>query len=282
MIRLDKLLSNLGYCSRKEVGRLVKSGALTRADGTTFKKASDKVVAEDVRLDGQPLDPTELLIMMHKPAGYTCSHRDRPPLIFELLPERFAVRDPKLSCVGRLDKDTTGLMVVAKTLQAQTNLVAQLQDRSMGREYEAVVQGHMTGGGKVDEPIGRHGTQRTKMAVNPMGKEAITHYRVLHRFPTHTYIRLKLETGRTHQIRVHMAHIGYPLVGDSTYAARTRLTKGIGPDLRETLLNFKRQALHARKLGLMHPVSGEFMEWEVDLPDDFVDLLAALEADADD
>ena len=115
-----------------------------------------------------------------------------------------------------------------------------------------------------------------------MGKEAITHYRVLHRFPTHTYIRLKLETGRTHQIRVHMAHIGYPLVGDSTYAARTRLTKGIGPDLRETLLNFKRQALHARKLGLMHPVSGEFMEWEVDLPDDFVDLLAALEADADD
>jgi len=187
---------------------------------------------------------------------------------------------PRAGIVHRLDKDTTGLMVVAKTLQSQTNLVAQLQDRSMGREYEAVVQGQMTGGGKVDEPISRHGTQRTKMAVNPMGKEAVTHYRVLHKFPTHTYIRLKLETGRTHQIRVHMSHIGYPLVGDAVYAARTRLTKGIGPELRETLLNFKRQALHARKLGLMHPATGEFMEWEVDLPDDFVELLQALEVDA--
>lgn len=124
MIRLDKLLSNLGYCSRKEVGRMVKSAALTRADGTSFKKASDKVVAEDVRLDGQPLDPTELLIMMHKPAGYTCSHRDRPPLIFELLPERFAVRDPKLSCVGRLDKDTTGLILMTDNGQLLHRLIS--------------------------------------------------------------------------------------------------------------------------------------------------------------
>ena len=124
MIRLDKLLSNLGYCSRKEVGRLVKTGALTRADGSSFKKASDKVVAEDVRLEGEPLDPTELLIMMHKPAGYTCSHRDRPPLIFELLPERFAVRDPKLSCVGRLDKDTTGIILMTDNGQLLHRLIS--------------------------------------------------------------------------------------------------------------------------------------------------------------
>ncbi|MGB1091137.1 MAG: RluA family pseudouridine synthase, partial [Oceanobacter sp.] len=192
------------------------------------------------------------------------------------------VNIPRAGIVHRLDKDTTGLMVIAKTLPAQAGLVAQLQDRTMGREYEAVVQGHMTGGGKVDEPIGRHGTQRTRMAVNPTGKEAVTHYRVLHKFPTHTYIRCKLETGRTHQIRVHMSHIGYPLVGDKTYASRSRLTKGIGPALRQVLQEFPRQALHAKALGLMHPVEQEWMEWEVDLPEDFNQLLDALDADASD
>ncbi|MDO6681266.1 MULTISPECIES: 23S rRNA pseudouridine(1911/1915/1917) synthase RluD [unclassified Oceanobacter] len=186
---------------------------------------------------------------------------------------------PRAGIVHRLDKDTTGLMVVAKTLQAQAHLVAQLQDRTMGREYEAVVQGYMTGGGKVDEPIGRHGTQRTRMAVNPVGKDAVTHYRVLHKFPTHTHIRCKLETGRTHQIRVHMTHIGHPLVGDATYAARTRLTKGIGSSLRSLLQSFPRQALHAKALGLLHPVEQEWMEWEVDLPDDIIELLEMLEED---
>ncbi|MAR00310.1 MAG: 23S rRNA pseudouridine(1911/1915/1917) synthase RluD [Oceanospirillaceae bacterium] len=189
------------------------------------------------------------------------------------------VNIPRAGIVHRLDKDTTGLMVVAKTLQAQNHLVGQLQDRSMGREYEAVVQGHMTGGGKVDAPIGRHGTQRTKMSVSPTGKEAVTHYRVLHKFPSHTYIRCKLETGRTHQIRVHLSHIGYPLVGDATYAARQRLTKGIGPELRDLLANFPRQALHARELTLVHPRSGEIMTWEVELPDDFIELLNTLADD---
>ena len=191
------------------------------------------------------------------------------------------IKIPRAGIVHRLDKDTTGLMVVAKSLQAQAGLVAQLQDRTMGREYEAVVQGHMTGGGKVDEPIGRHGTQRTKMAVSPMGKEAVTHYRVLKKFPTHTHIRLKLETGRTHQIRVHMSHIGYALVGDATYAGRTRLTKGIGSQLRSVLQAFPRQALHAKALQLLHPVEQEWMEWEVDLPEDMIDLLAALKADTE-
>ena len=191
------------------------------------------------------------------------------------------VNIPRAGIVHRLDKDTTGLMVVAKTLQAQNHLVGQLQDRSMGREYEAVVQGHMTGGGKVDEPIGRHGTQRTKMAVSPTGKEAVTHYRVLHKFPSHTYIRCKLETGRTHQIRVHLSYIGYPLVGDATYASRQRLTKGIGPELRDMLANFPRQALHARELTLVQPRTEEIMTWEVELPDDFIELLNALADDQD-
>ncbi len=191
------------------------------------------------------------------------------------------VNIPRAGIVHRLDKDTTGLMVVAKTLQAQNHLVGQLQDRSMGREYEAVVQGHMTGGGKVDEPIGRHGTQRTKMAVSPTGKEAVTHYRVLHKFPSHTYIRCKLETGRTHQIRVHLSYIGYPLVGDATYASRQRLTKGIGSELRDLLANFPRQALHARELTLVHPRTEEIMTWEVELPDDFIELLNALADDQD-
>ncbi len=190
------------------------------------------------------------------------------------------IKIPRAGIVHRLDKDTTGLMVVAKSLQAQAGLVAQLQDRTMGREYEAVVQGYMTGGGKVDEPIGRHGTQRTKMAVNPMGKDAVTHYRVVKKYPTHTHIRCKLETGRTHQIRVHMTHIGHPLVGDATYAARSRLTKGIGPQLRNMLQSFPRQALHAKALALLHPVEQEWMEWEVDLPEDFKELLATLDADA--
>jgi 16S rRNA pseudouridine516 synthase len=124
MIRLDKLLSNLGYCSRKEVGSLIKSGALTRKDGTRFKKAKDKVDPGDVLLSGVELDPMELLLIMHKPAGYTCSHRDKPPLIFDLLPERYALRDPKLSCVGRLDKDTTGLILLTDNGQLLHRLIS--------------------------------------------------------------------------------------------------------------------------------------------------------------
>src|SRR5690554_1086177 len=151
----------------------------------------------------------------------------------------------------------------------------------MKREYEAVVQGKMTGGGKIDEPIGRHGTQRTKMTVSSVGKEAVTHYRVIKKFNNHTHVRVQLETGRTHQIRVHMAHISYLLIGDSAYAARTRLTKGISLRLRETLLAFKRQALHARTLGLIHLDTEEWCQWEASLPADFLELLAALADDED-
>ena len=155
---------------------------------------------------------------------------------------------------------------MAKTIQAQTDLVEQLQDRSMGREYEAVVQGVMIGGGTVDEPMGRHSKNRLKMAVVGLGKEAITHYRVLKKFRSHTHIRLKLETGRTHQIRVHMSHIKYPLVGDPLYGGRFRLPKNCSERMVQTLKGFRRQALHAKKLELWHPYTGEHCSWEIDLP----------------
>lgn len=183
---------------------------------------------------------------------------------------------PRAGIVHRLDKDTTGLMVVAKTLAAHTSLVEQLQERTMGREYEAVVQGEMIGGGKVEEPIGRHPKNRQKMAVVPNGKPAVTHYRVLERFSGFTHVRLKLETGRTHQIRVHMSHIHFPLVGDPLYGGRMKLPKGATPELQEFLSRFKRQALHAKRLQLCHPVGGELLEWEVPLPEDLIELLNVL------
>lgn len=187
------------------------------------------------------------------------------------------IQIPRAGIVHRLDKDTTGLMVVAKTLQAQTDLVAQLQERTVSREYEAVIQGAITGGGTVKAPIGRHPRQRQKMAVNEYsGKEAITHYRLMRRFNHYTHVRVKLETGRTHQIRVHMAHIGYPLVGDSTYAGRFKIPKGCSQELIEALRNFPRQALHAAALGLIHPTTGEYMEWQAERPADFEELLSLL------
>ncbi|AMO57158.1 ribosomal large subunit pseudouridine synthase D [Endozoicomonas montiporae] len=187
---------------------------------------------------------------------------------------------PRAGIVHRLDKDTTGLMVVAKNLAAHTDLVAQLQERSVSREYEAITYGVMTAGGTVDQPIGRHATNRLKMAVTAGGKPSVTHYRVLQKYRNHTHIRCKLETGRTHQIRVHMSHIRYPLFGDETYAGRLRLPKGCTEEMIAQLRLFRRQALHARRLGLIHPATGEFMEWEAPLPDDMVSLLATLEEDA--
>jgi len=169
------------------------------------------------------------------------------------------------------------LMVVAKTLQAHTDLVEQLADRTVSREYEAIAVGTMTGGGTVNAPIGRHPTQRKLMAVlSQGGKRAVTHYRVLTRFPHHTHIRVKLETGRTHQIRVHMAHIQFPLVGDATYGKRFKIPKGASDELIETLKAFPRQALHAATLGLEHPGTGEYCEWSIPLPEDFQELLNTL------
>ena len=186
---------------------------------------------------------------------------------------------PRAGIVHRLDKDTTGLMVVAKTLIAQTYLVEQLQTRVMSREYEALVMGTMVAGGFVDEPIGRHPTKRTSMAVRATGKEATTHYRIKEKFRAHTHLRLKLESGRTHQIRVHMAHIRFPIVGDDTYAGRFRIHAGARPELRDAIQNFARQALHARELGLIHPASGELVSWSSELPGDMQSLIKVLDHD---
>ena len=220
------------------------------------------------------------ILVINKPAGLVvhpaAGNRDGTLLnaLLHHAPELAAV--PRAGIVHRLDKDTTGLLVVARTLKAQTALVTQLQARSLTREYDAVVMGVLTGGATVKAPIGRHPVDRKRMAVVQGGKPAVTHYRLVERFAAHTHIRARLETGRTHQIRVHMAHIKNPLVGDRVYGGRLRLPPGCGETLREVLRTFPRQALHARRLGLNHPESGEYAEWSVPLPADMERLLEAL------
>ena len=188
---------------------------------------------------------------------------------------------PRAGIVHRLDKDTTGLMVVAKNIAAHTQLVTQLQAREISREYEAICIGMMVGGGTVDKPIGRHSTKRTAMAVKETGKEATTHYRVIERFREHTHLRLKLETGRTHQIRVHMDYIKHSLVGDQLYGMGLKLPKGATEELVNHLRSFRRQALHAVQLGLFHPLTGEWMSWQAPLPEDLKALLVALREDTE-
>ena len=190
--------------------------------------------------------------------------------------------DPELSkldragIVHRLDKNTSGLMVIARNEKSQKYLVEQLQSHSVVREYSAIVYGHMISGGSVNDPIGRDPKDRTKQAVSSNGKDATTHYRVIERFKSHTHVKAILETGRTHQIRVHLSHIGYPLLGDPMYGGRVRFPKKASDILKESLLGFKRQALHSKKLTLNHPSTGELMSWKAPLPDDMLELLAIL------
>ncbi|HHF3219012.1 TPA: 23S rRNA pseudouridine(1911/1915/1917) synthase RluD [Vibrio diabolicus] len=188
---------------------------------------------------------------------------------------------PRAGIVHRLDKDTTGLMVVAKTVPAQTRLVRALQKRNITREYEAIAIGRMTAGGKVDQPIGRHSTKRTLMAVAPMGKPAVTHYRVAERFREHTRIRLRLETGRTHQIRVHMSYLQHPLLGDIAYGGRARIPTGASEELTAMIRGFDRQALHAVMLRFEHPITGEVLEFHAPVPDDMVAMTEALRQDTE-
>ena len=178
--------------------------------------------------------------------------------------------------VHRLDKNTSGLMVVAKNEKSQKNLVEQLQTHSVSREYSAIVYGHMVAGGTVDEPIGRDTKDRVKQAVSSNGREAITHYRVIDRYQNHTHVKAILETGRTHQIRVHLSHIGYPLIGDPMYGGKLRFPKKADEALKAALVGFKRQALHSRKLTLTHPISGKLMSWKAPLPEDMLALLAVI------
>ena len=190
--------------------------------------------------------------------------------------------DPSLSTldrvgiVHRLDKNTSGLMVIARNEKSQKYLVEQLQNHSVSREYSALVYGHMIAGGTIDEPLGRDPKDRVKQAVLMSGKDAVTHYRAIERFKSHTHVKAILETGRTHQIRVHLSHVGHSLIGDPIYGGRVRFPKKASEELKHALLNFKRQALHSKKLTLNHPISGELMSWKAPLPDDMQELLKVL------
>lgn len=245
-------------------------------------EAEQRFEAQNIKLDIVYEDDDILVI--NKPAGLVVHPGAGNPdgTVLNALLHHFPAIEvvPRAGIVHRLDKDTTGLMVVAKTIAAQTNLVDALQLREITREYEAVCNGLMTAGGLVDEPIGRHPTKRTHMAVTFSGRPSVTHYRVMEKYRLHTRLRLRLETGRTHQIRVHMAHITHPLVGDPVYGGRPRPPKNSTPELLTKLRSFKRQALHAAMLSLYHPITGELMTWHADLPDDFVELIELLQADS--
>ncbi|MDX1706777.1 23S rRNA pseudouridine(1911/1915/1917) synthase RluD [Pseudidiomarina sp.] len=297
--RLDQALAELfpDY-SRSRLKNWITDGLVT-VDEQVVDRPREKVltgmdiqvkaeIEEEQRYSAQPIDlnivyEDDHILIINKPAGLVVHPGAGKPdgTLLNALLHYYPPIDqvPRAGIVHRLDKDTTGLMVVAKTIPAQTYLVAAMQGREITREYEAVCNGAMTAGGLVDEPIGRHATKRTHMAVVPSGRPAVTHYRVSERFRAHTHLRLRLETGRTHQIRVHMAHIRHPLVGDLTYGGRPRPPQQASAELLETLQTFKRQALHAARLSLHHPITGEWLSWDAPTPPDFVELLAQLRRD---
>ncbi|MCK9606950.1 MAG: 23S rRNA pseudouridine(1911/1915/1917) synthase RluD [Methylomonas sp.] len=294
-MRLDQCLAEIfpDY-SRSKLQTWLKDGRVL-VDGEQRKGREKMDGGEEIELDAEaeqvveydaediPLDivyEDEALLIVNKPAGlvvHPAVGNWTGTLVNALLNHAPNLDTlPRAGIVHRIDKDTSGLLMVAKTLQAHNSLVEQLQERSIHREYLALVKGWMTAGGTVDQPIGRHPVDRKRNAVRRDGKEAVTHYRLEQRFKRHTLIRVKLETGRTHQIRVHMAHINYPLVGDQTYGGRFQMPAECNPALAEALRNFKRQALHATKLGLDHPESGEYMEWEQPMPEDMQNLIKLL------
>jgi len=241
----------------------------------------ERWTAEDITLD--IIHEDDDILILNKPAGMVVhpgAGNQNGTLVNALLhhaPQLEAI--PRAGVVHRIDKDTTGLLMIAKTLPAHNSLVNQLQERTVQREYQAITVGVLTGGGTVEGPIGRHNVDRKRMAITNTGKPATTHYRVQHRYRAHTHVTCKLETGRTHQIRVHMAHIRYPLLGDPTYGGRIRLPKGASEEFQTALQKFRRQALHAGLLGFEHPATGENVSWQVDLPEDMVKMLAALKQD---
>ena len=244
-------------------------------------ESNEECLPEDIPLDIAYED--DALIVINKPAGlvvHPAAGNRQGTLQNALLfyDERLATV-PRAGIVHRLDKDTTGLMVVARNLVSHKYLVEQIMQRQMQREYQALVHGVLTGGGTVDQPIGRHSHDRVRMTVREDGKPAVSHYRVLARFRAHTHIHVKLETGRTHQIRVHMQHLRHPVVGDPIYVDRPRIPAEADKDFVERLRKMERQALHAWRLSLAHPDTGEAMTWEAALPDDMQCLIAAMQKD---
>src|SRR5262245_8103879 len=289
-LRLDQALARLfpDY-SRNRLARWVRDGQV-RIDGRRVLAPRHKVGGgEAIELDPAPQNDTPAhrgenipldavhedgsLLVLNKPAGLVVhpgSGNWHGTLLNALLHHAPALADvPRAGIVHRLDKDTSGLLVVAKTLAAQAELVRQLQARSVKREYLAVVHGRPSRDGKVDAPIGRHPVNRTRMAVTARGRPAATHYQVLERYDNASLLRCRLETGRTHQIRVHLGSLGHPLVGDPTYGKRN------------SSIPFPRQALHAERLALVHPVTRKTMSWQVDPPADMQALIDALRREAE-
>lgn len=297
--RLDQVAARLfpDY-SRSRLQTWIRDGALT-VDGALLRPREKVAAGATLRISAQLEDAVgwqgqsialdivhedDSILVLNKPAGLVvhpaAGHHDGT-LVNALINHHGAMSQlPRGGIVHRLDKDTSGIMVAAKTLQAHANLVEQLQARTVGRDYDAVCVGAMTGGATVDAPMGRHPRQRKKMAVVAQGgKRAVTHYRVAQRFAHHTHITVRLETGRTHQIRVHLAHRHYPLIGDPVYGGRPRIPAGASQALVDVLRQFPRQALHARRLRLVHPRDGQEMTFECPLPDDMQELLAVLAAE---
>ncbi|MCF7362935.1 MULTISPECIES: 23S rRNA pseudouridine(1911/1915/1917) synthase RluD [Vibrio] len=298
--RLDQAVAELfADFSRSRLKEWLLDGKIT-VDGQVVTKPRTKVMGgeeitvqaeleDEVRWEAQdiPLDivyEDDDIIVINKPRDFVVHPGAGTPdgtvlnaLLFHYPP---IAEVPRAGIVHRLDKDTTGLMVVAKNVPVQTRLVRELQKRNITREYEAIAIGKMTAGGMIDKPIGRHSTKRTLMAVSPMGKPAVTHYRVAEHFREHTRIRLRLETGRTHQIRVHMSYLQHPLLGDTAYGGRARIPKGASQELTDMIRNFDRQALHAVMLRFKHPATGEEMEFHAPVPEDMVIMTEALRADA--
>jgi len=297
--RLDQALAEMFQdYSRSRLKEWILAGFVS-VDGIVILKAREKVqpgntivlnaeVEEEERWEAQDIAldivyEDDDILVINKPAGLVVHPGAGNPdgtvlnALLYLYPEIVDV--PRAGIVHRLDKDTTGLMVIAKTIPAQTHLVTALQARKITREYEAVVCGTMTAGGSIDEPIGRHPTKRTHMAVRPLGKPAKTHYRVAEKYRAHTLLRLRLESGRTHQIRVHMSHAGHPIIGDPLYAGRPKPPANATDTLVMALRGFGRQALHARMLKLEHPMTGEMMMWRAERPSDMAGLIHILRED---
>lgn len=297
-LRVDQALARLfPEYSRSRLSQWIKDGCVLLDDRVprprdavaSGQRLRLRVVEQPLaELAAEPL-PLEIvfadadLIVVNKPAGLVVHPGAGHPagtLQNALLHyEPRLINVPRCGLVHRLDKDTSGLLAVARTLEAHTKLVAALAARAFEREYEAIVVGVLTGGGTVDAPIARHPVDRKRMSVREGGRPAVSHYRVIKRFRVHTHISVKLETGRTHQIRVHLAHLRHPLVGDPVYGRRLAIPADASLSLIEALRAFKRQALHARRLGLAHPVSGELLHWEAPLPADMAYLLQALDHD---
>ncbi|HEX5488994.1 MAG TPA: 23S rRNA pseudouridine(1911/1915/1917) synthase RluD [Rhodanobacteraceae bacterium] len=298
--RLDQILPQLfhGY-SRTHLAAQVRSGRI-RLDG---REASPRTLvhgAEQVEWTcveeavlGDRSEAIELavvfedadLVVIDKPAGLVVHPGAGNPggtLLNALLHhDRQFARIPRAGIVHRLDKDTSGLLVVARSLPAHAALVAMLAARDVHRRYVAIVNGVPVAGGSVDAPLDRHPADRLRRAVREGGRPAVTHYRVREKFRAHALLQCELESGRTHQIRVHMAHAGYPLVGDPLYGGGLRLPRGATPQLADALRGFRRQALHAEHLAFAHPVTGEALAFDAAPPRDFLDLLAALREDAE-